>query len=74
MYSSVNAIKERRTLRQLRMSLGWTQAELARRAGIDPVSICKYERGARVPSLPNLQRLAAQLGVTLDDIQIGSAA
>ena len=51
-------------LEQLRLSKGWSQAELARRSGVPQPTISRLEAG-KVSSinLPNLERLADALGV-----------
>jgi transcriptional regulator with XRE-family HTH domain len=51
-------------LKQLRKRKGWSQAELARRAGISQPYIVMMESGARKnPSLKMLGKLAKALGV-----------
>lgn len=49
----------------LREKRDWSQAELARRAGIHRVSLANIERGAKLPSLRSLERLAKALGVPI---------
>lgn len=53
-------LKASRDLRQ------WSQAELARAAGLPPSSIAHFEAGSRKPSFDNLRRLANALEVTTD--------
>lgn len=50
----------------LRISKGWSQAELARRIGVSTSAVGMYEQGRREPSLGLLVRLAQELGVTTD--------
>ncbi|MCB9800567.1 MAG: helix-turn-helix transcriptional regulator [Pseudomonadales bacterium] len=50
-------------LRQLREAKGWTQEELADKAGMHFTYIGQIERGLRNPSLINLERLARALGI-----------
>jgi transcriptional regulator with XRE-family HTH domain len=50
-------------LRKLRESRGFTQEELAHRAGFDRTYISLVERGQRNPSLINVLRLAEGLGL-----------
>ena len=45
---------------------GWTQAELAEKAGFQPSAISRFESGAAKPSFDNLRRLAAVLRVSTD--------
>ncbi len=53
------AVKRRREER------GWTQEELAERAGIHRTYLSDIERGGRNPSLINIGRLAKALKVSL---------
>jgi len=50
-------------LRELRLSAGLTQAELARRTGIHRPNIARVEAGRHTPSLETLARLATAIGV-----------
>ncbi len=50
-----------RTLRALRESRGFSQAEVARRAGMGKSQVSKYERGT-LPRLESLEKLLAVLG------------
>ena len=50
-------------LKTLRQRRGWTQTELAARAGLHRVFIAKLEAGAQDPSLTTLEKLARALGV-----------
>lgn len=53
-------------LKAARALRGWTQAELAARAGLPPTSIAHFESGSRKPSFDTLRRLAAALDVSTD--------
>lgn len=53
-------------LRSERARLGWTQAELAKRAGLHPTAISHFEKGSRSPSLENLCLLATTLDTSTD--------
>ena len=55
----------------LRISKGWSQAELAHRIGVSASAIGMYEQGRREPSLGLLVRLAQELGVTTDYLLMG---
>lgn len=61
-----------------RKELGFTQTELAKRAGLKPPAISQYESGTRTPSYEALMKLSNALGVTTDylisgrEIQIDS--
>jgi transcriptional regulator with XRE-family HTH domain len=50
-------------LRELRNGAGWTQRELADRAGVSSGAICHWEQGIREPSITSLVALAQALGV-----------
>ena len=53
-------------MREARTKKGWSQAELARHAGITPAAVNQFENGPRKPSLPILQSLASALEVSMD--------
>ena len=49
-------------LLRLRGEMGSTQAEVARAADVEPMSISRWERGVQAPSLDKLVQLARALG------------
>lgn len=53
----------------LRIVRGWTQDELARRAGIRSGTVSDYERGKMVPGLLALQHLLDAMGYRLSDLE-----
>lgn len=53
-------------LREARESRGWSQAELAQRAYMQPSAIAHFEAGRRKPSFDNVRRLAKVLEVSAD--------
>ena len=55
----------------LRISKGWSQAELARRIGVSTSAVGMYEQGRREPSLGLLVRLAQELCATTDYLLMG---
>lgn len=55
----------------LRISKGWSQAELSRRIGVSTSAVGMYEQGRREPSLCLLVRLAQEFSVTTDYLLIG---
>jgi len=59
--SQIDRIRFGKRLRQLRRSSGWTQEELAERAGLHPTYIGGIERGERNLGLDNIIRLARAL-------------
>jgi len=56
-------------IRALRIDRHWSQRELARRAQVTDALLSSYERGRKVPSLPNLGRLLDALGADLDQLE-----
>ena len=58
-------------VREARLHRGWTQTELARRAGMRPHAVSRLEAGDVVPTLMTLERVAAaleaRLSVTVED-------
>jgi transcriptional regulator with XRE-family HTH domain len=54
--------------RSLRERAEISQEELAFRAGLDRTYVSGIERGRRNPSLKSMQRLAAELDVSLDQV------
>ena len=58
----------------LRISKGWSQAELARRIGVSTSAVGMYEQGRREPSLGLLVRLAQELGATTDYLLMGETS
>jgi transcriptional regulator with XRE-family HTH domain len=55
-------------VRQLRESKGWTQEDLAGRAGLDRSYVAGIEAGLRNPSTKALAKLARALGVPLSTL------
>jgi len=55
-------------LRELRLSRGLSQEELAHEAGIDRTYVSSCERGKRNIELLNIHRLATVLGVSPDQL------
>ncbi|MCY3870800.1 MAG: helix-turn-helix transcriptional regulator [Gemmatimonadetes bacterium] len=53
-------------LKKIREIKGLSQAELAKRAGLQPSAVSHFETGRRAPSFDNLKRLADTLEVTTD--------
>jgi ribosome-binding protein aMBF1 (putative translation factor) len=55
-------------IRALRNDQGWSQEELADRAGLHRTYIGSVERGEQNLSLLNIERLAATLGISLAEL------
>lgn len=62
-----------RAVYQRRTELGWSQAELARRAAMTQPAIARLETSLTLPSTRTLLRVATALGQPLH-ITIGEAA
>ena len=65
-----NALAKRlgRKIATRRKALGWTQDALAERVGVDAETISRFERGAHLPSLPTLEKLAVALRVETGEL------
>lgn len=68
--SETLAEKVRRRVRALRLELGWTQEELAEKAGLLSTEICRFEVRARPQDirLSRLERLAKALKVSPSEL------
>lgn len=53
-------------LRKLRLEAELTQAELAKRLGLDHTTISSYERGVSTPNHELLAKIASVFGVSVD--------
>ena len=53
-------------IRQLREGRGWSQADLARKAGITRSAVSTYEQGQRTPSADVIRCFAKAFGVSSD--------
>lgn len=60
-------------VRKLREAQGWTQQQLAKRAGINTSTVQRVEQNAPSVELGSLGRIAAALGVPVDYLQHASA-
>jgi transcriptional regulator with XRE-family HTH domain len=61
------------TIRAKRTELGWSQDDLARRVGVKPLQVSRWERGeVRNFRLETAARVAAALGLALDDLNVGN--
>ena len=53
-------------VRLRREELGWSQRQLAERAGMSQPGVARFEAGGTTPTLPLLERLAEALGLTFN--------
>ena len=51
-----------------------TNAELARRAGVHPLTISRIQRGQTAPRIQTVQALARAVGLRAKDLVLGSTA
>jgi transcriptional regulator with XRE-family HTH domain len=64
---SLELMKTRSPIRDLRHMKGWTQAELARKVGVSMIWIHKIENGEGVrPGYMTMLRIARVLGVSIE--------
>lgn len=53
--------------KEIRKKFGYTQDKMAEIAGIEPQSISKIESGKNFPLLTNLDKIAQNLGIEIED-------
>jgi transcriptional regulator with XRE-family HTH domain len=61
-------------LRAERERLGWSQEELAERAGLDRTYLSGVERGARSPNLRSVVKIASAMRVKLSKLMLAAEA
>lgn len=54
------------TMTTLRVTLGWSQEKLAKKADLSAAAISHFETGKRLPSFENLVKLADAFDVSID--------
>lgn len=55
-------------VKKLRKAKGWSQEELAKKAGLHRTYIGSIERSERNVSLINIERIAKSLGIEISDL------
>ncbi len=60
-------------VQRLRRAKGWSQEELAERAGLHRTYVSGVERGIRNPTITIVEKLAITLGASLDTLADGPA-
>jgi transcriptional regulator with XRE-family HTH domain len=68
-----NAARLGAAITAVRMQRGLSQSHMGRLAGVSPSAISQAERGLRGLSVSTLMRLAAALGVSLDELVVGQS-
>ena len=69
----MNLAQTGRFLTQMRNALGLTQAQLAQRLDVTDKAVSKWERGKSLPDITLLNRLAAELRVSVVEILSGES-
>lgn len=64
-------INIKKHLREIRIFLGMSQTELARKASFQPSAIAHFESGRREPTTKNVAKLSEALGVSVDRLMFG---
>jgi XRE family transcriptional regulator, regulator of sulfur utilization len=59
------------TLRRVRLSQGLTMQKLGKKAGVNPITIGRLERGYGTPRLETVRKSARALGVESGDLLVG---
>lgn len=55
-------------IKKARLKAGWTQKQLGEKMGITLQTVAQWETGRRTPKFETLQKLAAALGVSVNDL------
>ncbi len=65
---------KRTTLKAARRKAGWSQMELAERAGVDQTTVSTLETGRRSPLYETVKALAGALGMRPDQLTFRAGA
>ena len=60
--------KNKFTLKALRINMGWTQEEAAKRYKISVDTLKNYETYKTFPDVPTIERILEETGMNYDDI------
>ncbi len=66
------ALRLGKGMAERRKQIGWTQARVAEKVGVDTETISRFERGASLPSLLTLEKLASVLNSSVADLLAGN--
>jgi len=61
-------------IKDLRVSVDWSQSELARQAGVTSAAVSQLEKGDRIPSLVVSRKLASALKVSVSELTCDETA
>lgn len=64
-------MQAKRSLAELRRAKGLTQRQLAALLGVTPGAVANWEVGIRTPSFAMARRIASELEVSLDVLELG---
>ena len=56
------------TITEYRMERGWTEYQLAERAGLPQSTISSWYRKNMIPSIPSLEKICTAFGITLSQL------
>jgi transcriptional regulator with XRE-family HTH domain len=59
-------------IKQTRKEYGWTQAELAEKAGLASVQVGRYENGKSMPTIEILMKIDDALNISIDFLVNGA--
>lgn len=68
------ALRLGKGIAEKRKQIGWTQARVAEKVGVDTETISRFERGVSLPSLITLEKLALILNSTIANLLAGSSS
>ena len=61
-------------IKEIRKGQGLSQKQLHEKSGVTETEISYYETGKRVPTLPNIAKIAHALGATIDYLYFGDGS
>ena len=62
------SVKFGKKVKEIRLAKNMSQGDLAKKLGVHPTYISGIERGIRNMALKNIEKLAAALGVSIDEL------
>jgi len=60
-----------KNLKKIRKKQGLTQCQLAEKVGVNRITICRWEKGTRLPSIACLMKLIEVLHCRMDNFHSG---
>lgn len=68
------AVRLGKGLAEKRKQIGWTQACVAEKIGVDTETVSRFERGVSLPSLLTLEKLSLALNSSVADLFAGHSS